>query len=252
MSAETTPSHGLSPKIEVDQKQLTNSPYRVEFNDEACGQLFKEAGVTEKDAQKLKVSFKRKSFLGLAVGRHIPWEHKIDMAPDYWWKAKTKNINKGRKILEGKDSPIDPFYTIFGRFEGMKSEKRLVKYLKVSPKERGLKKLERLTDIAMQRGINSVFQHESKHAGDFSPLAKGAGLIVLNTLSVSVVATLLTEGVFAFANSIGKDPLPFIIALGINTPPLAYYFSILEIRARKFAEKVGHDSNYRPIRLIAK
>lgn len=225
---------------------LRDSPFSVHLNRRTSIAVFNEVGIP-KQSQDINIVFKKKigTLLGDVAGQYIPWRRQIDINPMPYWKERQKNIEKGREILETRSSHL------WTSFYGMCSQERLKEYLKVAPKDRASKILEKLADSAMQRGVNETFLHESKHASDFVSPIKGIALTFATRLPIVIGWDyLLING---FPNITDSLMRTFInIAMFYPMIYFSYKLSLDEIRARRFADKTEGKPQFRPIKIVAR
>lgn len=267
------------PSVEYSEGVLSpDYPYNITIDQQGVADLLLMQGVREEDLARVKIkvqgqasSVDKESALGLdMLGKYNNITNNLTLYTDPILKTMRKetdkklkqidkNRNDGNEEVQVENGVMNESETedLTNTFPFFVSSKRLDLYLTIAPRERARKIVERLAQLATERQINSVLDHETSHASD--NLTKkhrmsDAKTILKDTLKVGAVSVGLTQGIILLlnhANIIEGDSPRFIISailasggtLSLNI--LDYGTKTGEKRAFEFEKK--HRGQYKII-----
>lgn len=247
----------VRPIIEYDPSlQKEDVPYSVRVDGEKCAELLRELGVKQDDINNTTIHLSPKAkeewIWGIgAAGKYDEKTNAIHIYTDNLWEIYGRYLMKADILASGVENP-----RLDTSFKGFLSTKRLSKYLKNAPRERGLEFAKKLIIKSTSKKGADVLVHESSHAADNSKSPK-------KTLLTGIALGFARHGFGAFIGSgvglalsrysdVGNivsvgGAVTIYIAGTIFSVPLFYFLNPNEIRARKIEKKYKNSPIFRDL-----
>lgn len=149
------------------------TPYRVSIDTKGASDLLASAGVKSEDIPKIRIRVQAKQPLiaqifGEIFGRYDQKTKELFLYTNAFWNLRQRSLSVYQKSAEEIQQNELPTDSSTNLFPGLVSGKRLSWYISKAPPDRAKKTIERLTDISINRNLNSMLAHESSHAADDS------------------------------------------------------------------------------------
>ncbi len=234
---------------------LGNHRFTLNFDSKKYASLFLKEDLDEEVISGIEVNF-ASGDKSVAAGTVSFSGKKIDIWPNLFYNGYKKFIGTAAAFADEKKGEDNLRKTGFFR---ILYTDRLVDYLNKAPVERSRPFIKKLAKRVLDRELDNTMIHEAEHVIDNNKnklvIYSSIALKILNWVGTSLPIWYISND-FSLSTDLGSPVsyVKFIVSLGLGFVPAALFYPIslyhidpMEVRARKFADRMIKRSEYRGI-----